>query len=86
MTTLNITLPDELQSFVDQQVTENGFETCNDYIRDLIQRERDRQHLRDLIMEGVNSPMTVVADDAFFDEILVRIDQAEHQWHASRSS
>ena len=41
MTTLNITLPDELQSFVDQQVTENGFETCNDYIRGLIRKERE---------------------------------------------
>ena len=86
MTTLYITLPDELQSFVDQQVTENGFETCNEYIRGLISKERDRQHLRDLIMEGVDSPMSVVADDEFFDEILARIDQAEHQWYASRSS
>ncbi len=86
MPNVNVNLSDELRSFVDRQVAERGLETCADYIRDLVQLERDRQHLRDLIMEGVNSPSAVVADDAFFDEILARIDRAEHQWHASRSS
>ena len=86
MTTVNITLPDELQSFVDRQVAERGLESCSDYIRNLVQLERDRQHLRDLIIEGMESPPGPVADDAFFDEILARIDRAEQQWHVSRSS
>ena len=86
MTSVNITLPDELQSFVDRQVAERGLESCSDYIRNLVQLERDRQHLRDLIMEGMESPPGPVADDAFFDEILARIDRAEQQWHVSRSS
>ncbi|MYJ92298.1 MAG: type II toxin-antitoxin system ParD family antitoxin [Chloroflexi bacterium] len=86
MPTLNVDLSGELRSFVDRQVAERGLESCSDYIRNLVQLERDRQHLRDLIMEGVNSPSAVVADDAFFDEILVRIDRAEQQWHVSRSS
>ena len=79
MTTLNITLPDELQSFVDQQVTENGFETCNDYIRDLIQRERDVQHLRDLVMEGVNSPPAGIADAEYFDQLRARFREDERR-------
>ena len=79
MTTVNVTLPDELQSFVDQQVTENGFETCNDYIRDLIQRERDVQHLRDLVMEGVNSPPAGIADAEYFDQLRARFREDERR-------
>lgn len=86
MPTLNVDLSDELRSFVDRQVAERGLESCSDYIRDLVQLERDRHHLRDLVMEGVNSPPGPVVDDAFFDEILARIDRAEQQWHVSRSS
>ncbi len=49
---VNVSLPDALQSFVDQQVAERGFETGSEYIQALIQREQDRQPLRDLVMEG----------------------------------
>lgn len=86
MPSVNVNLSDELRSFVDRQVAESGLESCGDYIRKLVQLERDRQHLRDLIMEGLESTPGPVADDAFFDEILARIDRAEHQWHTSRSS
>lgn len=86
MTTVNVNLSDELESFVDRQVAERGLESCSDYIADLVSRERDKQQLRDLVLEGLESPPGPVADDAFFDEILARIDRAEHQWYANRSS
>ena len=73
MTTVNITLPDSLQSFVDQQVAERGFETCSDYIHDLLQRELDRQKLRNLVLEGVNSPPAGVVDAEFFDQLRERV-------------
>jgi antitoxin ParD1/3/4 len=72
MTTVNITLPDSLQSFVDQQASERGFDTCSEYISDLISRERDRQKLRELIMEGVNSPPAGVADAEYFNRLRER--------------
>ena len=73
MTTVNITLPDSLQSFVDQQVAERGFETCSEYIRDLLQRELDRQKLRNLVLEGVNSPPVGVVDAEYFDQLRERV-------------
>jgi antitoxin ParD1/3/4 len=79
MTTVNITLPDALQSFVDQQATENGFESCSEYISDLICREHDRQKLRAMIMEGVNSPPAGVVDEEFFNKLRERIRDDERQ-------
>ena len=79
MSNVNISLPDALQSYVDQQVAERGFETCSEYIRDLIQRELDRQKLRDLVMEGANSPPAGVADAEYFDNLRRRVREDDWQ-------
>jgi putative addiction module CopG family antidote len=36
MGTMNISLPDQLKSFVDEQVKERGYGTSSEYVRDLI--------------------------------------------------
>ena len=79
MSNVNISLPDGLQSYVDQQVAERGFETCSEYIQSLIQRELDRQKLRDLIMEGANSPPVGVADAEYFDDLQRRVREDDWQ-------
>ncbi|MDE2870980.1 MAG: type II toxin-antitoxin system ParD family antitoxin, partial [Gemmatimonadota bacterium] len=42
MSTMNVSLPGTLKSFVDDQVADRGFGTCSAYIRELIRRDRDR--------------------------------------------
>ncbi len=79
MSNVNISLPDALQSYVDQQVAERGFETCSEYIRDLIRKDQDRQQLRELVIEGATSPPAVVADDKFFDQLYQRLDEDQHR-------
>ena len=61
----NISLPDALKSFVDQQVGSRGYGTSSEYIRELIRRDRDRQHLRGLLLEGAESAPASTADDCF---------------------
>ena len=73
MSTMNISLPGTLKSFVDDQVADRGFGTCSAYIRDLIQRDQDRQHLRRLVLEGGESAPTVTADEAYFENLRVGI-------------
>jgi antitoxin ParD1/3/4 len=58
MATMNISLPDPLKHFVDEEVREGGFSSTSDYVRDLIrQRQRAKavEHLRQLIAEGFAS-------------------------------
>ena len=69
MPTVNVNLSDELRSFVDRQVAERGLESCSDYIGDLVSRERDRQQLSDLLLEGLESPPGPVADEAYFERL-----------------
>jgi len=69
MTSMNISLPDSLKSFVDEQVAERGFGTSGEYVRELIRRDRDRQRLRDLLLDGSGSPPQAPADRACFDAL-----------------
>ncbi len=52
MTTMNVSLPDELKSFVDERVEHDGYGSTSEYVRELIRRDRERVHLRELVLEG----------------------------------
>lgn len=69
MSTMNISLPAPLKSFVDDQVADRGFGTCSAYIRALIRHDRDRQHLRGLLLEGGESLPSVTADKTYFETL-----------------
>ena len=59
MGTMNISLPDSLKSFVEEQRSARGYGTSSEYVRELIRTERDREHLRILLLEGAASEPTV---------------------------
>ena len=69
MTTMNISLPDALKCFVDQRVTTAGYGTSSEYVRELIRRDKDRVQLRSMLLEGAESPIVGVADDAYFESL-----------------
>jgi antitoxin ParD1/3/4 len=73
MGTMNISLPDGMKAFVDEQVSARGYGTSSEYIRDLIRKEQDRQALRGLLMEGAASPRTGEADAAYFSSLRDRV-------------
>ena len=66
MTTMNISLPDALKEFVDQQVTTAGYGTSSEYVRELIRRDQDRLRLRNLLLDGAQSKATGLADADYF--------------------
>ncbi|MYE25433.1 MAG: type II toxin-antitoxin system ParD family antitoxin [Gammaproteobacteria bacterium] len=79
MSTMNISLPDALKEFVDNQVGSLGYSSSGEYMRELIRRERDRQHLRGLLLEGAASPQSATADSGYFDELRNRVHAASHR-------
>ena len=66
---MNISLPDQLKSFVEDQVAERGYSTSSEFVRELIRREQDRSKLRSLLLEGATSPPAGPADEEFFDRL-----------------
>lgn len=73
MRTMNISLPDSLKSYIDEQIAERGFGTASEYMRDLIREDRERQRLRKLLMDGAESGPAVVADDDYFTALRARV-------------
>ncbi len=66
MSTMNISLPEALKSFVDEEVTRRSHGSSSEYIRDLIRRDRDRRRLRLLLLDGAASPAAAPADTEYF--------------------
>ena len=69
---MNISLPDSLKAFVEQQVAEGGYGTSSEYVRELIRKDHDRATLRALVLDGAASAQAEPADDAYFDRLRAR--------------
>jgi len=67
MSTMNISLPDPLKTYVDEQVANRGYGTSSEYVRELIRNDQDRQRLRGLLLAGADSAPAAPADAAYFD-------------------
>ncbi len=57
---------------MDEQVALRGYGTFSEYVRELIRKDRERQHLRGLLLDGADSPPASAADSAYFDRLRER--------------
>jgi len=73
MSTMNISLPDTLKSFVDEQVSQRGYGTSSEYVRELIRQDHDRLHSRNLLLKGAGSKAVAPADKAYFEPLRDRV-------------
>jgi antitoxin ParD1/3/4 len=73
MGTMNISLPDALKSFVEEQTEARGYGTASEYVRELIRRDHDRQNLRGLLLEGAASRPMQPTDGAYFADLRKRL-------------
>lgn len=72
MTTMNISLPDDLKTFVDQQVAQGGYGSVSEYVRELIRvarKEAAQERLETLLLEGLNSGPPVEVTPQFLEEV-----------------
>ena len=58
MPTINISLPEPLKTFVEEQVDASGYSTVSEYFRELIREDKKRraqERLETLLLEGLES-------------------------------
>jgi antitoxin ParD1/3/4 len=75
MATMNISLPENLKAFVDEQVGQRGYGTSSEYLRELIRRDQDRVQLRGLLLAGASSPPTHAVDAGYFNALRAKVRQ-----------
>jgi len=65
MTTMNISVPDEMKVFVEAQMAQEGYASASEYLRALIrdaQKRRAKQELEAKLLEGLHSPASEMTD------------------------
>lgn len=59
MATMNVSLPDAMKDWVEDQAQSGRYHNASEYVRDLIRRDQDRAdriaHLQRLVDEGLES-------------------------------
>jgi len=74
MATMNISLPDQMKAWVEEQVASGRYANTSDFIRDLIrdyqdERERVFAELRSLIQEGLDSGVSEKTPEEVREEV-----------------
>jgi antitoxin ParD1/3/4 len=71
MTSMNVSLPEELKEYVEAQA-KGGYSTPSEYVRELIRgdrKHRAKEKLEALLLEGLNSGESLPMDAAFWSEL-----------------
>lgn len=68
MTNINITLPESLKSFIDQQIAEGGYNSVSEYLQQLIiqeARRKNKESLKGFIIndQELENALDELADD-----------------------
>ena len=69
---MNISLPEALKAFVDEQVAQRGYGTSSEYVRELIRKEQDRSRLRSLFLQAAASPVVAEMGPDYFAKLRAR--------------
>lgn len=76
---MNISIPDPLKEFVDQQIASGRYGSVSEYVRELIREDEKRKaqlKLEGLLLEGLNAPakeMTKKNWDALKKQVLEQL-------------
>ncbi|MEH2067582.1 MAG: type II toxin-antitoxin system ParD family antitoxin [Nostoc sp.] len=61
MKSINISLPDTMRAYVEEQVAQGGYSSVSEYFRELVrqhQKQRARERLETMLLERLNSGNT----------------------------
>ncbi|MGA7496386.1 MAG: type II toxin-antitoxin system ParD family antitoxin [Isosphaeraceae bacterium] len=69
--TMNITLPESMKHFVQERVTEGGFSSVSEYVRELIradQKRKGEERIDALLLEGLDSGQPIPVTPGYWEE------------------
>lgn len=88
MQTMNISLPDPMKQYVEEQVAAGAYSSASEYIRELVRADQKRQakeHLEQVLLDSINSGDAIEATPEMFEEIRLRIRSRAAQRERTRN-
>jgi len=73
MTTMTVSLPATLSTFVEDEVAARGYESGAEYIRALVREQQARKGLREALLDGAASGLGTPVDAAYFQGLRDRL-------------
>ena len=67
MVKIILSIPEDLQAFIEYQTIKNGFRSTDDYLCNLLKGERERERLENMLVEGIESGEPIEANDNWWD-------------------
>ena len=70
MATMNVSLPDAMKAWVEEQVQTGRYGNSSDYVRDLVRRDQERTaklvEFERLVQEGIDSGISPLTPEEVF--------------------
>ena len=76
MQTMNISLPDPMRKYVEEQVSAGGYSSASEYVRELVradQKRRDKEQLEQLLINSLNSGEPIEITPEMLDDVRRRL-------------
>ncbi|AFY93637.1 ribbon-helix-helix domain-containing protein [Chamaesiphon minutus] len=68
MVAVTFSIPEDLQTFIESQTVKNGFPSTDHYLRNLLDRERERERLEGMLIEGLESGEPIEVNDDWWEQ------------------
>ena len=80
MATMNVSLPDQMKKWVEEQVATGRYGNASDYMRDLVRRDQERldarQKLQDLVDEALASGISTMGREELLQRMRLKAREA----------
>lgn len=77
MATMNVSLPSQMKTWIEEQVATGRYGNSSDYVRDLVRRDQERAaklaEFDRLVQEGINSGISSFSPEEIFAEAKRRV-------------
>lgn len=87
MTSMNITLPEPMRKFIEEQINSGSYGTASEYMRALIREDQKRkvqERLEALLLEGLDSGDPIEATPEFWQDLRGRIESRRKAKQAAK--
>ena len=88
MTNVNVSLPETLKEYIEEQVTYGGYGTTSEYLRELIREDKKRkaqERLESLLLEGLESGDAIPVTPEFWKDLWTRVDARKKAKHGEET-